>query len=82
MSKRRPKDFRVLAVRWVTETRPEHHTKWSAIRQMEKRFGVGPETVRKQVRKAEIDAENHPGVNESEKAERDSAPATAIHGNA
>ena len=49
---------------------------------MVKRFGVGPETVRKQVRKAEIGAEHHPGLNESENAEPDSAPATAIHGNA
>lgn len=69
MPKQYPRDFRERAVRLVIETRPDHETQWSAIRQVATRLGVGPETVRKWVRQAEINTGPRPGVSESENAE-------------
>jgi len=62
MPKQYPRDFRERAVRLVTETRSDHDTEWSAISQVATRLGVGPETVRKWVRQAEINAGVRPGV--------------------
>ena len=53
----------------MTETPPDHETEWSAISQVAIRLGVGPETVRKWVGQAEINAGVRPGVSESENAE-------------
>ena len=69
MPKQYPRDFRERAVRLVIESRPDHETEWSAIRQVATRLGVGPETVRKWVRQAEINAGVRPGVSEPENAE-------------
>ncbi len=69
MPKQYPRDFRERAVRLVTETRSDHDTEWSAIRQVATRLGVGPETVRKWVRQAEVNAGVRPGVSEVESAE-------------
>jgi transposase len=69
MPKQYPRDFRERAVRLVTETRSDHDTEWSAIRQVATRLGVGPKTVRKWVRQAEINAGVRPGVLESENVE-------------
>lgn len=69
MPKQYPRDFRERAVRLVIETRSDHDTEWSAIRQVATRLGVGPETVRKWVRQAEVNTGVRPGVSESENAE-------------
>ena len=69
MPKQYPRDFRERAVRLVIETRSDHDTEWSAIRQVATRLGVGPETVRKWVRQSEVNAGLRPGVSESENAE-------------
>ena len=69
MVKQYPRDFRERAIRLVIGTRSDHDTDWSAIRQVLTRLGVGPETVRKWVRHAEINAGLRPGVSESENAE-------------
>ncbi len=69
MPKQYPRDFRERAVRLVTETRSDHDTEWSAIRQVATRLGVGPETARKWVRQAEINAGVCPDVCESDNVE-------------
>ena len=69
MPKQYPRDFRERAVRLVNETRSDHETESSAIGQVAARLGVGPETLRKSVRQAEVNAGLRPGVSESENAE-------------
>jgi hypothetical protein len=44
MPKQYPRDFRRRAIRLVTESRDDHETEWSAIRQVATRLDVGPET--------------------------------------
>ena len=69
MPKQYPREFMERAVRLATKTRPDHEAEWSAIRQVATPLGVGPETVRKWVRQAEINAGVRPAVSESENAE-------------
>jgi len=45
MPKQYPRDFRRRAIRLVTESRDDHETEWSAIRQVATRLDVGPETL-------------------------------------
>ncbi len=54
-SKRYPVEVRERAVRLVFEHRGEYETEWAAIRSIAEKFGVGHETLRKWVRRAEID---------------------------
>lgn len=61
-SKRYPVEVRERAVRLVFEHRAEYQTEWAAIRSIAEKFGVGHETLRKWVRRAEIDDGRRPGV--------------------
>ena len=62
-------DFRARAVRLVAEARPEHQTEWAAMTSVAVKLGVSAETVRKWVRRAEVDAGARPGMTSEESAE-------------
>jgi transposase len=62
-------DFRARAVRLVAEARPEHQTEWAAMTSVAVKLGVSAETVRKWVRRAEVDVGTRPGVPSEESAE-------------
>ena len=65
-----PPELRERAVRLVAESRPDHGSEWEAMRSVAEKLGVGTtETVRKWVRRAEIDAGSRPGVSSEESAE-------------
>ena len=57
------------AVRMVTEVTPQHESQWAAIASVAAKIGASSETVRKWVRRAEIDAGQRPGMTSEEHAE-------------
>ena len=66
---RYPLELRERAVRLVLEHREEYPSEWAAILSISQKCGMGHETLRKWVRKAEVDHGTRPGVSSSE-AER------------
>jgi transposase len=62
-------DFRARAVRLVAEARPEHQTEWAAMTSVAAKLGVSAETVRKWIRRAEVDVGVRPGTTSEESAE-------------
>ena len=50
------------AVRLVREHRDDYDSEWAAMRAISGRLGMNPETLRKWVRQAEVDAGEAPGV--------------------
>jgi len=71
--KRYPPELKERAVRMVAEIRAEHESEWAAMTRVSELLGVGtPETVRKWVRREQVDIGTRPGVTteESEQVRR------------
>ena len=60
-------EMRERAVRMVVETKSEYPSEFTAIVSVARKLGIGsPETLRKWVRRAEIDTGARPGVTSAE----------------
>lgn len=65
-----PQEMKERAVRMVGEIRGNYGNEYAAIRAVAARLGIGsPETVRKWLRRAQVDGGERPGVTTEEKAE-------------
>jgi transposase len=64
-----PNELRERAVRLVLEHQHEHGSQWETICSVAEKLGPTAETVRKWVRRAEIDGGVRPGVTSEEAAE-------------
>jgi transposase len=68
--KQYPRELRDRAVRLVAEHRDQYETEYAAIRSIAAKLGIAtPESLRKWVRQAEVDAGQRPGVSSEESAE-------------
>jgi transposase len=62
-----PPEVRERAVRLVAETKGDYPSEFAAIQSVAHKLGIGaPETLRKWVRRAEIDAGTRPGLTTAE----------------
>ncbi len=65
-----PREMRERAVRMVIETKGEYPSEFEAIRSVAAKLGIGSsETLRKWVRRTEVDAGARPGVTTEESAQ-------------
>ncbi len=65
-----PPELRERAVRMVAEVRPNYGSQWAAMQAVASKLGIGTtETLRKWVRRAEIDTGARPGLSSEEHAE-------------
>jgi transposase-like protein len=64
---RYPPELRERAMRLVREHRGEHPSEWAAIESVAKKLGMTPETLRKWLRREEIDRRERPGVTSGER---------------
>jgi transposase len=70
MPKQYPTELRQRAVRLVMQQRDQYQSEYEAITSIAAKLGItAPETLRKWVRQAEIDAGGRPGVSSEESAE-------------
>ena len=69
MSIRYDENTKARAVRLVREHREDYDSEWAAMKAISGRLGMNPETLRKWVRQAEIDAGEAAGVSSEEKRE-------------
>jgi transposase len=62
-----PRELRERAVRMVAESKGDYPSEFTAIQSVARKLGIGsPETLRKWIRRAEIDAGTRPGVTTAE----------------
>jgi transposase len=64
---RYPVEVRERAVRLVFEHQDEYDSQWAAIASVATKLGMTPETLRKWVRRAEIDEGQRPGLTTTER---------------
>ncbi len=64
---RYPQEMRERAVRLVFEHQDEYGSQWAAITSVATKLGMTPETLRKWVRRAEIDEGRRPGLTTTER---------------
>lgn len=64
---RYPQEMRERAVRLVFEHQDEYDSQWAAITSVATKLGMTPETLRKWVRRAEIDEGRRPGLTTTER---------------
>ncbi len=64
---RYPQEMRERAVRLVFEHQDEYDSQWAAITSVATKLGMTPETLRKWVRRAEIDQGQRPGLTTTER---------------
>ncbi len=65
-----PRELRERAVRMVAEVKDDYPSQWAAIGAVASKLGIGSaETLRKWLRRAEIDAGQRPGISSEEHAE-------------
>jgi len=60
-------EIRERAVRMVAEHRDEYASEWATIESVARRIGVGAETLRKWVRRSQIDNGVRPGLTTDER---------------
>jgi transposase len=62
-----PRELRERAIRMVAESKSEYPSEFAAIESVSRKLGIGSaETVRKWIRRAEIDSGQRPGVTTAE----------------
>lgn len=61
-------EVRERAVRMVTEHMAEYGSEWQAIESIASKIGCSPETLRKWVRRSEVDSGRRPGLTSDERA--------------
>ncbi|HET7385027.1 MAG TPA: transposase [Nocardioidaceae bacterium] len=62
-----PRELRERAVRMVAESKADYPSEFEAIKSVAKKLGVGsPETLRKWIRRTEVDSGQRPGLTSEE----------------
>lgn len=64
---RYPPELRERALRLVREHRDEHASEWAAIQSVAGKLGMTAETLRKWLRRDEVDQRRRPGVTSGER---------------
>jgi transposase len=62
-----PAEVRERAVRLVFEQLPSHESEWAAITSIAEKMGCGAETLRKWVRRSQVDSGKRPGLTTGER---------------
>ena len=65
--KRYPPEVRERAVRLVLKHQEDYNSQWAALTSIADKIGCTAETLRKWMRRAEVDQGNHPGVSSPER---------------